>query len=224
MKLPGCTEGKQEAYEDSDKDGKLRSRLGLRLFISIGVAVLATMIFFEYLAYLYVTMPAQRSGEFFLLHSIHTVVTLLVLLVIIYFIIARYVLKPIGKLLSALEEIEKGNFVTPLEIRSGDEFEFVAGRFNDVRLKLKEYVQRMVRVEKYNSAFAISRRVMNEIRVPCSSLKENMQLLHSLAEEGSLSLKLTGSLLMECSKIEDKLNELDRITLPEELQDEQRKS
>lgn len=210
--------------EDSDKDGKLRSRLGLRLFISIGVAVLATMAFFEYLAYVYITMPTQRSGEFFLLHSIHTVVTLLVLLVIIYFIIARYVLKPIGKLLSALEEIEKGNFVTPLEIKSGDEFEFVAGRFNDMELKLKEYVQRMVRVEKYNSAFAISRRVVNEIRMPCSAIKEKIQVLNSLAEEGSLSLKLTGSLLMECNKIEDKLNELDRITLPEELQDEQHKS
>jgi len=39
MKIHGCTEGKQETYEDSDsdRDGKLRSRLGLRLFISIGV-------------------------------------------------------------------------------------------------------------------------------------------------------------------------------------------
>ena len=209
---------------DSDKDVKLKNRLGLRLFISIGAAVLATMAFFEYLAYVYIRMPAQRSEEFFLLHSIHTVVTLLVLLVIIYFIIARHVLKPIGKLLTALKEIEKGNFVTPLEIKSGDEFEFVAGRFNDMGLKLKEYVQHMVRVEKYNSVFAISRRVGNEIRVPCSALKENIQLLNSLAEEGSLSLKLTGSLLMECSKIEDKLNELARITLPEELLYEQHKS
>lgn len=205
--------------EYPDRAGKLRSGLGLRLYISLGAAVLATMAFFEYLAYFYVSMPGQRSGDFFLFHLIHTVITLFVLLMIIYFIIARYVLRPIRKLLSAIEEMEKGKFVTPLEIRSGDEFEFVADRFNEMGLKLKEYVSRMVRIEKYNSVLAISRRVTNEIRVPCASIKEKTELLHILADEGSLTSKLTDSVRRDCSQIEEKLNELDRISLPQELQE-----
>jgi methyl-accepting chemotaxis protein len=204
--------------EKADKNKRFKSKLGLRLIITIGIVVLVTMVFFEYLAYVNVIkIPTQHFGEFFFLHSVHTAVTLLVILAVIYYIIARYVLKPIRKLLYALEEMEKGKFVTSLEIKSGDEFEFLADRFNNMGFKLREYVQRFIRIEKYSSAIAISRRITNEIKMPCSSLRANIKLLHSLTKENPQLSKLVGQVHNDLRSIENKLNELERIEMPEEL-------
>ncbi|OGW74835.1 MAG: hypothetical protein A3J72_08355 [Nitrospirae bacterium RIFCSPHIGHO2_02_FULL_40_19] len=204
--------------EKADKNKRFKSKLGLRLIITIGIVVLVTMVFFEYLAYVNIKkMPAQHFGEFIILHSVHTAVTLLIVLVVIYYIMATYVLKPIRKLLYALEEMEKGKFVTSLEIKSGDEFEFLADRFNDMGFKLRDYVQRFVRIEKYSSVIAILRRVMSEIKEPCSSLRANIKLLHSLTKEDPQLSKLVGQVHNALRSIDNKLNELEQIEIPEEL-------
>ena len=204
--------------EKADKNKRFKSKLGLRLIITIGIVVLVTMVFFEYLAYVNIKkMPAQLFGEFIILHSVHTAVTLLIVLVVIYYIMATYVLKPIRKLLYALEEMEKGKFVTSLEIKSGDEFEFLADRFNDMGFKLRDYVQRFVRIEKYSSVIAILRRVMSEIKEPCSSLRANIKLLHSLTKEDPQLSKLVGQVHNALRSIDNKLNELEQIEIPEEL-------
>ena len=199
------------------KDKIFKSRLGLRLITAIGIVVLVTMIFFEYLAYENIKMPARHFGEFLFLHSVHTVVTLFLLLTIIYYIIAVHVLKPIRKLLYALEEMGKGKFVTSLEIKSGDEFESLANSFNDMGFKLREHVQRLVRMEKYGSAMAISRRVINELRTPSSSFMGNLKLFHSLTEESSQLSRITGLLYSDFKTVESKLKELEQIKIPEEL-------
>ncbi len=204
--------------EKADKNKRFKSKLGLRLIITIGIVVLVTMVFFEYLAYVNIKkMPAQHFGEFIILHSVHTAVTLLIVLVVIYYIMATYVLKPIRKLLYALEEMEKGKIVTSLEIKSGDEFEFLSDRFNDMGFKLRDYVQRFVRIEKYSSVIAILRRVMSEIKEPYFSLMENIKLLYSLTEKGSQTSKLIELLYDDLKTIENKFNELEQIEIPEEL-------
>lgn len=201
------------------KNRRFKKRLGLRLIIPIGIVVMVTMIFFEYLAYVNIKEPSQPVGEFLFLHSLHTAVTLLILLALIYYIIARYVLNPIKHLLSALEELEKGKFVTSLEIKSGDEFEFLAERFNDMGFKLRDYIQHFVRLEKYKSVLAISRRLVKEIRIPCSTLGEKIKLIHNISKEDSQLSKLAELLYYDLRTVENKLNELTQIEIPEELLD-----
>ena len=203
--------------EKADTDKRMKSGLGLRLIIAIGLVVSVTMILFEYLVYASIRRPGQQFGEFLHFHFVHTVVTLGVLLSVIYYIIAKYVLDPVRKLVYALEEMEGGKLVTSLEIKSGDEFEFLAGRFNDMGFKLKKHVQDFVRMEKYRTAMVISKRIVNETKEPRSSLRENVKLLYDLTDKSSLHSRLAGQIYNDFRTMEDKLRELEQIGMPEEL-------
>lgn len=192
-------------------------RIGWRLGITISVILLITMGFFEAITFLSFDKFEGNLAGFIKFHLLHAIITILIVVVAIVLLLARFVVKPIYKILLAIEDMKSGKLVTPLEIKSNDEFELLADEFNEMGFQLKEQIQQKVRAEKYSTAVALAKRVANTISEPCLSLRTNAKLLKELAKDNPQIVGLTDIILKDLSTIEEKLNEINRIEVPEEL-------
>ncbi len=208
------------AKNEIKKRLKQTKRVGKRLSIGISIVVIVTIAVFEYLTFLNIHKYEHNPGEYIEIHIIHIIITVVFLLSVSYYLISKYVVKPVYKLLIAIEEMKAGKMVTALEIKSNDEFELLAKEFNEMGFNLREQVQQKVRTEKYSTAIAVAKRVANTVSEPCTSLRTNAKLLKEIAKDNPQVTGLADIILKDISTIEDKLKEISTIEIPEELKSE----
>lgn len=194
-----------------------RKKVGRRLNITITAVVIITIALFEYLTFLNIHKYEHNISEYIVIHTLHLVITILILLGSTYYLISKYVVKPVYKLLIAIEEMKKGKLVTALEIKSNDEFELLAEEFNEMGFKLREQVEQKVRSEKYSTAIALAKRVANTVSEPCLSLRANAKLLKEIGKGNPQVESLSDLILKDITKIEEKIKEISEIEIPEEL-------
>jgi len=196
-----------------------KARVGWRLNFAISAVVVLTLSVFEYLIFLNIDKLSTNPLNFFVIHVIHLLLTIAFLILATYYLISRYVVKPVYKLLIAIDEMKSGKLVTALEIRSNDEFELLAEEFNEMGFKLKEQLQQKVREEKYSSAVAVAQRVARQFQEPFNSLKQNARLLKDMALRDAPALSnLSDVILRDVHEIEKSIRELQEIKPPEESQ------
>ncbi len=133
-------------------------------------------------------------GRFWRLHGLHIGVTVLLFFVLLKFLGERYVRRPIGQLAAHVQRVEAGEFLTQPERYEKDEFGWLAARFTQMGLRLREAVERLVRTEKYAAASAVAYVVATEAMEPLNSLERHIAYLEGLASGGVELKSLAASL------------------------------
>jgi signal transduction histidine kinase len=94
--------------------------------------------------------------------------------VLMGFLVAQRITRPVNRLVRGAEEMEKGNYDFPLDIRSEDEIGYLADRFRVMREREKHYVNQLEDVARQKSEFiAIA---SHELRTPISVIKGYVEL------------------------------------------------
>ena len=194
-----------------------KKKVGRRLNLAIAAVVIVTMAIFEYLGEIIMHRFGGSTFKYAEFHLIHTIITIVVLIVATYFILSRYVIKPIYKLLVAIEEVKSGKLVTALEVKSNDEFELLAEEFNEMGFQLRDLMQHKVRAGKYSAASLVAMRIANSLFEPCTLLRTNVKLLKDITRGNSQLEALSDMILKDVSKIEEQLKEISSIEVPKEL-------
>lgn len=91
------------------------------------------------------------------------------------YIISRGVTAPVRTLVRGAEEMERGNYDYPLEVRSQDEIGYLARRFRDMRQRQRSYVKSLEEVARLKGDFIDV--ASHELRTPLSILKGFLELL-----------------------------------------------
>ena len=155
-------------------------------------------------------------GNFLGLHGLHTAVTLVLFTVVLHVIGRRYLRRPIERLVDYLEKLESGDFRAEPEVLRDDELGWLAHRFTQMAMKLKEVVQRLVRAEKYATASVMAFRIAREMGEPLGSLKLHILFLEGLAEEDEEIMRLGNTLRVDRQKVVDVIRRLNEIEPPGE--------
>lgn len=121
--------------------------------------------------------------SFWELHGLHVGITMLLFFVLLKFLGERYVRRPIEKLAGHVQRVEAGEFLTQPERYEPDEFGWLAERFNQMGLRLKETVEQLVRSEKAAAATAVAYQVAIGAMEPLESLKRHITYLQGLAQK-----------------------------------------
>ena len=91
------------------------------------------------------------------------------------YLIAQRVTSPVQRLVRGAEEMERGNYDFPLEVRSHDEIGYLAARFHDMRQKQREYVSSLEEVARLKSEFISV--ASHELRTPISVIRAYRDLM-----------------------------------------------
>ena len=94
--------------------------------------------------------------------------------------VAQRITAPIQRLVRGADEMERGDYQYPLEIRSGDEIGYLAERFEEMRQREKVYVQSLQEVARMKSEFINV--ASHELRTPISIIRG----FHDLFATGGL--------------------------------------
>ncbi len=199
-----------------------KKKVGRRLNIAISLVVIVTMAIFEYLSLITMQKFGENLSGYVEFHLIHAVITIAILIVATYFILSKYIVKPIYQLLVAIEEVKSGKLVSALEIKSNDEFELLAEEFNEMGFQLRDLMQHKIRAGKYSTAITFTIRIANSLSGPCSTLHNNIKRLNEVAKGDPQIETISGLLLKDIIRIEERLKEITSIDVPEELKEELR--
>ncbi|HET9252560.1 MAG TPA: HAMP domain-containing sensor histidine kinase [Candidatus Eisenbacteria bacterium] len=101
-------------------------------------------------------------------------VAVLVSLVVGY-AISRGVTAPVRSLVRGAQEMERGNYDYPLEVRGGDEVGYLTLRFREMRQQQRVYVKSLEEVVRLRGEFIDV--ASHELRTPLSILKGYLELL-----------------------------------------------
>lgn len=104
-------------------------------------------------------------------------IAILVVVVAIFigFVVAREVVDPIGRLVRGAEEIERGNYDYPLEVRARDEIGYLTERFRHMREQERAYVGSLEEVARLKSQFISV--ASHELRTPVTIIKCYSEML-----------------------------------------------
>ena len=194
-----------------------KKKVGRRLNLAIAIVIIVTMVIFEYLSIIIMHKFGASTLNYVEFHFMHAVITIAILLIATYVIISRFVVKPIYKLLVAIEEVKSGKLVTALDVKSNDEFELLAEEFNEMGFQLRDLMQQKIRTGEYSAATLLATRIANSLFEPCSMLRSNVKRLKDIAEGNSQLETLSYMILKDVFKIEEQLKEISSIEVPEEL-------
>ena len=100
------------------------------------------------------------------------------------YVISRGITAPVRTLVRGAEEMERGNYDYPLQVRSRDEIGYLAVRFRDMRQQQRVYVKSLEEVARLKGDFIDV--ASHELRTPLSVLKGFLELL-SLERLGPLT-------------------------------------
>lgn len=100
------------------------------------------------------------------------------------FLISERIVAPLRRVVRAAEEIERGNYDYPIEVRGGDEVGYLASRFDEMREHQRAYVARLKEAARVKSEFIDV--ASHELRTPVSIIK-GFQELFSQGALGSLT-------------------------------------
>lgn len=76
------------------------------------------------------------------------IILIFIIIEIIFRPVISNITRPLSKLLTATQEVAQGNFEVNLSIRTGDEIEKLGNRFNDMTVKLQNYISESIENEK----------------------------------------------------------------------------
>ncbi len=91
------------------------------------------------------------------------------------FLISERITTPVERLVRAAEEIERGNYDFPLDVKSDDEIGYLAKRFEDMRQHERAYVTSLREVARLKSDFISV--ASHELRTPISVISGYHELL-----------------------------------------------
>ena len=79
------------------------------------------------------------------LQSIMTVLVLCVLLAAVCFLIvfSHRTFRPLGELVSAMQQVKEGRYAVKVETESNDEFRYLGQTFNDMASSIEELIQKV---------------------------------------------------------------------------------
>lgn len=118
--------------------------------------------------------------------------------------VAQRITAPIQRLVRAADEMERGDYQYPLEIKSRDEFGHLAERFEEMRQREKVYVQSLEEVARMKTEFINV--ASHELRTPISIIRG----FHDLFATGGLG-PITPSQVKALEAIESSLVSLTRV-------------
>ena len=95
--------------------------------------------------------------------------------IIIGLMVSVEITRPVLELVRAAEEMERGNYDSPLVVRSRDEIGYLAERFRDMRQNEREYVNALEEIARLKSDFISV--VSHELRTPVTVIKAYGELL-----------------------------------------------
>ena len=107
-----------------------------------------------------------------------------VLSIALGYVISRSITAPVRTLVRGAEEMERGNYDYPLQVKSLDEIGYLAIRFRDMRQRQRVYVKSLEEVARLKGDFVDV--ASHELRTPLSVLKGFLELL-SLERLGPLT-------------------------------------
>ena len=119
-------------------------------------------------------------------------------------LIAHRITTPVQRLVRGAEEMERGNYEYPLEVKSADEIGYLAERFDDMRQKQREYVGNLEEVARVKSEFLSV--ASHELRTPISVIRG----YHDLMSDGALG-PVSGEQMEALEAIERSVGTLTRI-------------
>ncbi len=90
-------------------------------------------------------------------------------------LIAERITSPVQRLVRGAEEMERGNYEFPLDVRSRDEIGYLATRFHDMRQKQRDYVGRLEEAARLKSEFISV--ASHELRTPISIIRGFQELM-----------------------------------------------
>src|SRR5262245_27261364 len=98
-----------------------------------------------------------------------------VLSIALGYVISRSITAPVRTLVRGAEEMERGNYDYPLQVKSLDEIGYLAIRFRDMRQRQRVYVKSLEEVARLKGDFIDV--ASHELRTPLSVLKGFLELL-----------------------------------------------
>lgn len=119
-------------------------------------------------------------------------------------IVSRRVTRPVQQLVRGAEEMQRGNYEFPLDVKSRDELGYLALRFSEMRERERNYVRSLKDVAKMKSEFISV--ASHELRTPISIIKG----FHDLFALGSLG-EMNDKQRKAIERIGDSLITLTRI-------------
>lgn len=166
-----------------------------------------------------------RSGvlkRFLGLHVLHVGVTLVLFFVLMRFLGERFIRRPIQLLAAHVRRIEAGEFESHPEIYEDDEFGWLAERFTEMGLRLRESVRSLVRMEKLASAGAVAYRAARESAAPLYDLRNQIAFLEAAVEpDDEAILRIARSLKKDHRLLVDAVVGLQKMTRPDDGEDKE---
>jgi signal transduction histidine kinase len=92
-------------------------------------------------------------------------------------LVAQRITSPVSQLVRGAEEMERGNYAYPVEVRSADEIGYLAERFRDMREKQRTLVSNLAEVARVRSEFISV--ASHELRTPISVIRGFEELMEA---------------------------------------------
>ena len=124
---------------------------------------------------------ARFARQFWLIHGLHVGITIGLFFLLLRFLGERFVRRPIEQLAAHVDRVRTGEFETRPESYRKDEFGWLADRFTEMGLELRDTVEQLVRSEKSATAAAVAYRVAHDVQEPLSKLRRHLAYLEGLS-------------------------------------------
>ena len=153
----------------------------------------------------------EIADQFWRIHGLHVGVTLLVFAIVLSFLGDAFVQRPIEDLAAHIRRIEAGQFDTRPEIHRNDEFGWLAERFTEMSVRLKEAVEKLVRSEKAAAAGAVAYRVARQAVEPLGRLKRHVADLERIAGKDAELVRVVAALEKDRWRLADAVLLLEQL-------------
>lgn len=146
----------------------------------LSLIVIVTIIIFDFIV-------TRFYGNTIIVHSIHIIVTVLLIIALMNILFSKLILNPIKNLIESIKGIEQGEFFGSYDLKNihNDEIGYLVLIF----IKMRTELQNFIRLQKKDSASAISYRTWNELHDPLANLKINIELLKKVFDSIKLEEK-----------------------------------
>ena len=123
------------------------------------------------------------------------------------FLVSRSIIKPIDSLKRAAEQIKEGNLDWPVQSRSKDEIGQLCLAFEEMRLKLKESIERQLQEEDNRKELISS--ISHDLKTPITSIKVYTEgILYGVADSPEKIQKYAQTIHNKARDIDNLIDEL----------------